>query len=100
MGEAVTGRIDEEFQTYCTRAQTASHLVYGAERTLFEDPGHGGLDIGSENVRLDFETDRDPGDVNAITFERMANEVVRNSRDITWDGSCLDTEQQPSAAGF
>lgn len=83
--ETVTGRIDEEFRTYCMRAHTASHLVYGAGRRLFEDPGYGGFDIGSEKVRLDFETDRDPDDVNAITFERMVNEVVWDSRDITWE---------------
>ncbi|MFC6768775.1 alanyl-tRNA editing protein [Natrinema soli] len=90
-GEAVTGRIDEEFRTYCMRAHTASHLMYGAGRKLFEDPGYGGFDIGSEKVRLDFKTDRDPDDVNAITFERMVNKVVWDSRDITWkemDSEC------------
>ncbi|MFD1562563.1 DHHA1 domain-containing protein [Haloarchaeobius amylolyticus] len=90
-GEAVTGRIDEEFRTYCMRAHTASHLVYGAGRKLFEDPEYGGFDIGSEKVRLDFETDRDPDDVNAITFERMVNEVVWDSRDITWEE--MDSER-------
>ncbi|MDJ1433764.1 alanine--tRNA ligase-related protein [Halostagnicola sp. A-GB9-2] len=89
--EAVTGRIDEEFRTYCMRAHTASHLVYGAGRRLFVDPGYGGFDIGLEKVRLDFKTDLDPDDVNAITFERMVNEVVWDSRDITWDE--MDSER-------
>lgn len=90
-GETVTGRIDEEFRTYCMRAHTASHLVYGAGRKLFENPGYGGFDIGPEKVRLDFETDRDPDDVNAITFERMVNEVVWESRDISWEE--MDSER-------
>ncbi|ELY62898.1 alanyl-tRNA editing protein [Natrinema versiforme] len=89
--EAVTGRIDEAFRTYCMRAHTASHVVYGAGRKLFEDPGYGGFGIGSENVRLDFETDRDPDDVNAITFERLVNEVVWDSRDVTWNE--MDSER-------
>jgi alanyl-tRNA synthetase len=90
-GETVTGRIDDEFRTYCMRAHTASHLMYGAGRKLFDDPGYGGFDIGSEKVRLDFETDRDPDDVNAITFERMVNEVVWESRDISWEE--MDSER-------
>ncbi len=90
-GEAVTGRIDEEFRTYCMRAHTASHLMYGAGRKLFEDPGYGGFDISSEKGRLDFETDHNPDDVNAVTFERMVNEVVWDSRNVTWEE--MDSER-------
>jgi alanyl-tRNA synthetase len=84
-GDTVTGRIDEEFRTYCMRAHTASHLVYGAGRQLFDDHGYGGFDIDTDKVRLDFETDCDPDDVNALTFERLVNEVVWDSREITWE---------------
>ena len=84
-GETITGQINEESRTYHMRAHTASHLVYGVGRRLFDNPGYGGFDIQPEKVRLDFETDRDPDDVNALTFERMVNEAVWDSREVTWD---------------
>lgn len=93
-GETVSGRVDEEFRTYCMRAHTASHLVYGAGRQLFDDHGYGGFDIGTEKARLDFETDCDPDDVNAITFERMVNEAVWDSREITWEAVDADRARE------
>ncbi|MFC6825215.1 alanyl-tRNA editing protein [Halopelagius fulvigenes] len=84
-GETITGQIDEEYRTYCMRAHTASHLVYGAGRRLFDDPGYGGFDIRPEKIRLDFETDYDPDDVSALTFERMVREVIWDSREVTWE---------------
>ncbi|MFC4440122.1 MULTISPECIES: alanyl-tRNA editing protein [Natrialbaceae] len=83
-GDTVTGSVDDEFRTYCMRAHTASHLLYGAGRKLFDQHGYGGFDIGPEKVRLDFETDRDPDEVNALTLERMINEAVWESRDVSW----------------
>lgn len=83
-GETVAGSVDDEFRTYCMRAHTASHVLYGAGRELFDEHGYGGFDIGSEKVRLEFKTDRDPDDVNALTLQRMVNEVVWDSRDVSW----------------
>lgn len=83
-GDIVTGSIDEEFRTYCMRAHTASHLLYGAGRKLFDDLGYGGFDIGPKKARLDFKTDHDPNEVNALTLERMLNEAVWKSKDVSW----------------
>jgi alanyl-tRNA synthetase len=76
------------------RAHTASHLVYGAGRQLFDDHGYGGFDIDTDKVRLDFETDCDPDDVNALTFERLVNEVVWDSREITWEAVDIDSARE------
>lgn len=84
-GETITGLIDEESRTYHMRAHTASHLVYGVGRQLFDDPGYGGFDIRPEKIRLDFEINHDPDDVSALTFERMVNEVIWDSREVTWE---------------
>jgi alanyl-tRNA synthetase len=83
-GDDVTGSIDDEFRTYCMRAHTASHVLYGAGRELFDDHGYGGFDIDAEKSRIDFETHRDPDEVNALTLQRMVNEVVWESRDVSW----------------
>lgn len=91
VGDTVAGRIDVEFRRYCMRAHTASHLVYGAGRKLFDDHGYGGFDIGAEKVRLDFETGHDSTAVNALTFERMVNEAVWESKDVTWTE--MDTDR-------
>jgi alanyl-tRNA synthetase len=85
VGDSVTGQIDEAFRTYTTRAHTASHVVFGVGRTLFEDPEYGGFDIGEDSVRVDFATTDDVGSVNELTFQRRANEVVWESRDVDWD---------------
>lgn len=85
VGDTVAGDVDDDFRTYCKRAHTASHLVYGAGRKLFDDHGYGGFDIGEEKVRLDFETDRAATDVNALTFERLVNEAVWESKAVTWE---------------
>lgn len=81
-GETVSGEIDETFRTYCMRAHTASHVVYGAGRKLFDEHGYGGFDIGEDRIRLDFETESD--EVNPLTIQRMANEAVWESRHVEW----------------
>jgi len=84
-GDAVTGDLDEEARTYSMRAHTASHVVYGVGRRLFDSHGYGGFDIGEETVRLDFETATSADDVNALTVQRMANEVVWEGRSVEWE---------------
>ncbi|SIS13311.1 alanyl-tRNA editing protein [Natronorubrum thiooxidans] len=84
VGESVVGSIDDEFRTYCMRAHTASHALYGAVRELFDDHGYGGFDIGPETVRLDLEIEHGPDEVNAFTLERLVNEIVWESRDVSW----------------
>ncbi|MEF8854384.1 MAG: alanine--tRNA ligase-related protein [Haloarculaceae archaeon] len=84
VGETVVGRVDEAFRTYAMRAHTASHVVYGAGRRLFEDHGYGGFGIGDETVRLDVETGDEGASVDPLALQRMANEVVWESREIDW----------------
>ena len=83
-GDTVSGEIDDSFRTYSVRAHTASHVVYGVGRKLFDEHGYGGFDIGEDVVRLDFETESDADSVNALTIQRMANEAVWDSRPVEW----------------
>jgi alanyl-tRNA synthetase len=81
-GDTITGDIDDSFRTYCMRAHTASHIVYGAGRKLVEGHGYGGFDIGEDSVRLDFTTDTES--VNPLSFQRLANEAVWADRSVEW----------------
>lgn len=83
-GDTVTGQVDEEFRRYSMRAHTASHLIYGVGRKLFDDHGYGGFDIGEERIRIDFETTDSTDDLSPLTLQRMANEVVWESRPVDW----------------
>ncbi|MEF8773469.1 MAG: DHHA1 domain-containing protein [Halobacteriales archaeon] len=83
-GEEVTGQVDEAFRTYCMRAHTASHLLYGAGRLLFDDLGYGGFGITDEKVRVDFATPTDVDDGTLAELERLVNRAVWESRDVTW----------------
>ncbi|MFB6234467.1 MAG: DHHA1 domain-containing protein [Halopenitus sp.] len=100
VGDTVAGDVDDDFRTYCKRAHTASHLVYGAGRKLFDDHGYGGFDIGEETVRLDFETDRAATEVNALTFERLVNEAVWESKPVTWEEMNADVARERSDIVF
>ncbi|WP_135305613.1 alanyl-tRNA editing protein [Haloarcula amylovorans] len=91
VGATVSGEIDEQFRTYSMRAHTASHVVYGVGRKLFDSHGYGGFDIGEDNIRLDFYADTDADGVNALTFQRMANEAVWDGRSVEWYE--MDTEE-------
>ncbi|MFA1611482.1 alanyl-tRNA editing protein [Halobellus rubicundus] len=83
-GETVTGVVDDDFRTYCMRAHTASHLLYGAGRRLLEDLGYGGFDISEEKVRVDFTTTTDIDDETLVELERLTNRAVWESRDVSW----------------
>ena len=84
-GDPVTGRIDEQFRTYCMRAHTASHVLYGAGRRLLEDLGYGGFDISPEKVRVDFTTSTEIDDETLFELERLVNRAVWESRPVSWD---------------
>jgi alanyl-tRNA synthetase len=83
-GETVTAQVDEAFRTYCMRAHTASHALYGAGRRLFDDLGYGGFDIDESKVRVDLTTSGDVDDEALVELERLTNRVVWESRDVTW----------------
>jgi alanyl-tRNA synthetase len=83
-GETVTGEVDDEFRTYCMRAHTAAHTLYGAGRRLFEELGYGGFDISAERVRVDLATGDTVGDDTLVELERLTNRAVWDSRPVTW----------------
>jgi len=83
-GEIVHGAIDPEFRRYCMRAHTASHVLYGAGRRLFDELGYGGFGITPEKVRVDFSTSTDIDDETLVELERLVNRCVWDSRDVTW----------------
>jgi len=100
-GETVEGQIDTAFRTYCMRAHTASHVLYGAGRRLLSDLGYGGFDISatvpdddeaaafgpaiSGKVRVDFETTTEIDDETLTELERLTNRAVWESYDVTWE---------------
>ena len=84
-GDVVRGAIDPDFRTYCARAHTASHALFGAGRRLFEDLGYGGFGITEEKVRVDLATPTEVDDAALVELERLVNRVVWDSRDVTWE---------------
>ena len=99
-GETVEGQIHTAFRTYCMRAHTASHVLYGAGRRLLSDLGYGGFDISATvpdnadddfgpvingKVRVDFETTTEIDDETLTELERLTNRAVWESYDVTWE---------------
>ena len=84
-GTTVTGEIDPAFRRYCMRAHTASHVLYGAGRRLFDELGYGGFDISPEKVRVDLRTPSAIDDGTLVELERLANRCVWDSRQVTWN---------------
>jgi alanyl-tRNA synthetase len=84
-GATVEGCIDERFRTYCMRAHTASHALYGAGRRLLSDLGYGGFGITEDKVRVDFSTTTDIDDACLQDLERLVNQVVWDSRPVRWE---------------
>jgi alanyl-tRNA synthetase len=85
VGETVAGVIDDDFRTYCMRAHTASHVLYGAGRRLLDDLGYGGFDISESKVRVDFTTPTDIDDEVLVELERLTNRAVWESREVSWE---------------
>ncbi|MFC7202093.1 alanyl-tRNA editing protein [Haloferax namakaokahaiae] len=85
VGDEVAGVIDDDFRTYCMRAHTASHALYGAARHIFDDLGYGGFDISDEKVRVDFETSTTVDDDALAELGRLVNRAVWDSREVSWE---------------
>ncbi|MDZ7850450.1 MAG: DHHA1 domain-containing protein [Halodesulfurarchaeum sp.] len=83
--ETIGAVIDRDFRTYAMRAHTASHVLYGAGRRVFENIGYGGFDIADEKVRVDFETSTDVDDDLLVELERQTNRAIWDSREVTWE---------------
>ncbi|MFC7079821.1 alanyl-tRNA editing protein [Halorussus caseinilyticus] len=84
-GESVTAEIDDDFRTYCMRAHSASHVLYGAGRKILDELGYGGFDIGERKVRVDFTTATDITDETLAELERLTNRAVWDSLDVSWE---------------
>lgn len=84
-GDTIGAVIDTAFRTYTMRAHTASHVLYGAGRRVFEDIGYGGFDITDEKVRVDFTTTTDVDDDLLVELERLTNRAIWDSRDVGWE---------------
>ncbi|ARS89105.1 alanyl-tRNA editing protein [Natrarchaeobaculum aegyptiacum] len=85
VGHRVLCSIDWEYRMYCMRAHTASHVLYGAGRRLFDELSYAGFDIGDEKVRVDLETQTEVDDETLIELEEAVNRVVWESRPVSWD---------------
>jgi len=85
VGETVRAEIDDAFRTYCMRAHTASHLLYGAGREVLDELGYGGFDIGERKVRVDFTTATDVTDETLAELERLTNRAVWDSLSVSWE---------------
>ncbi|MDB2281149.1 alanyl-tRNA editing protein [Halorubrum ezzemoulense] len=83
-GDEVTGLVDDAFRTYCARAHTASHVLYGAARRIAEDLGYAGFDISETKVRVDLTTAEPLDDGDLIELERLANRAVWDSLPVSW----------------
>lgn len=83
-GETVAAQVDDAFRTYCMRAHTASHVLYGAGRRLLDELGYGGFDISPEKVRVDFTTPTAIDDAVLLELERLTNRAVWESRPVDW----------------
>ena len=84
-GATVAGVVDDAFRTYCARAHTASHVLYGAARRICDDLGYAGFDISSEKVRVDLTTADPLDDADLVELERLSNRAVWDSRPVSWE---------------
>jgi len=108
-GETVEAAVDPAFRTYCMRAHTASHVLYGAGRQLLADLGYGGFDISAPRgeepsadgkVRVDFTTPTDIDDATLVELERLTNQAVWDSREVTWERLSRENALSREAVAF
>ncbi|RZH66559.1 alanyl-tRNA editing protein [Natrinema altunense] len=84
-GHRVLCSVDWSFRMYCMRAHTASHVLVGAARRLFEDATDAGLEIGPETAHVDLETTATVDDERLLELDEAVNRVVWESRPVSWD---------------
>jgi alanyl-tRNA synthetase len=94
-GDRLLCNVDWAFRTYCMRAHTASHALYGVAREHLDDLGYGGFDIGAPSiedigtvgdakVRVDLRTSTEIDDDVLVDLEAGINRVVWESRPVSW----------------
>jgi alanyl-tRNA synthetase len=107
-GRQVSCAVDAEFRSYCMRAHTASHALYGAGRQLFDGLGYGGFGITAEpgengvtgKVRVDLETGSTVDDDALAELERLVNRVVWDARPVTWESVDRETALSDERVAF
>ncbi|MDR5673179.1 alanine--tRNA ligase-related protein [Halalkaliarchaeum sp. AArc-GB] len=99
-GQEVECIVDDTFRTYCMRAHTASHVLYGAGRRLFDDLGYGGFDIDDRKVRVDFATPSDVDDEALVELERLTNRAVWDSLPVSWGEVDVETARDHESVAF
>lgn len=99
-GASVVGRVDPAFRRYCMRAHTASHVLYGAGRRLFDDLGYAGFDVGTEKVRVDLATPSDVDDEALLDLERLVGRTVWESRPVAWEQRPRDAALSDETVAF
>jgi len=100
VGDSVTGVVDDDFRTYCMRAHTASHVLYGAGRRVLADLGYGGFGITDEKVRVDFATSTDIDDDVLVELERLVNRTVWDSRPVSWETRAVEDARGDDGVAF
>ncbi|MFC7098700.1 alanyl-tRNA editing protein [Halobaculum marinum] len=100
VGDTVAAVIDDDYRTYCMRAHTASHVLYGAGRRVLDDLGYGGFGITDDKVRVDFETSTEITDDVLVDLERLVNRTVWDSRDVSWEERPVEEAQSDAAVAF
>jgi alanyl-tRNA synthetase len=98
-GDTVSCAVDADFRRYSMRAHTASHVLYGAARRLFDDLGYGGFGIDERKVRVDF-TGAAVDDDALVELERLANRAVWEARPVTWEQVPTATAYEREAVAF
>lgn len=99
-GHRALCEVDWSFRMYCMRAHTASHALYGAGRRVLDDLGYGGFGIDEEKVRIDFRTSTDVTDSTLVELERLVNEAVWDSRDVSWEEVPLSEARERDDVAF
>jgi len=99
-GDAVTGVIDDAFRTYCARAHTASHVLYGAARRIADDLGYAGFDISETKVRVDLTTAEPLDDDDLIELERLTNRAVWDSLPVSWETHSAEEAREIDGIAF
>ena len=99
-GDSVHCVVDAAFRTYCRRAHTASHMLFGAARRVLDDVGYAGFDIDEEKVRVDFTAATDITDERLVELERLTNRAVWDSLPVTWGYEDAETAQEREEVAF
>ncbi|WP_135534283.1 alanyl-tRNA editing protein [Halostella pelagica] len=99
-GHRALCEVDWSFRMYCMRAHTASHALYGAGRRVLDDLGYGGFGIDDKKIRIDFRTTTDVTDETLVELERLVNEAVWDSRDVSWEEVPVEDARERDDVAF